>query len=91
MGIIMDVGKGRGEIIISPLSLFYFLPTDWGEQRFECAPSALMNLSKKIPEKASFVSCVLCQGSCVPPAMVTLDSWVGGGEVGKEWGQKGEH
>ena len=121
MGIIMDVGKGRGEIIISPLNLFYFLPlglfpkrpplppsplpggklrtsklsenepTDWREQRFECAPSALMNLSKKIPEKASFVSCVLCQGSCVPPAMVTLDSWVGGGEVGKEWGQKGEH
>ena len=41
MGIIMDVGKGRGEIIISPLNLFYFLPPGLFPKRPPLPPSPL--------------------------------------------------
>ena len=112
----MDVGKGRGEIIISPLNLFYFLPpglfpkrpplpssplpggklrtsklsenepTDWGEQRFECAPSALMNLSKKNSPKKHPLYPVSCAKGPVSPR--PWWPWIPGWGEGK-WGRNG--
>ena len=119
MGIIMDVGKGRGEIIMSLLNLFYFLPpglfpkrpplppsplpggklrtsklsenepTDWGEQRFEWAPSALMKLSKKNPRKS--ILCILCPVPRVlcPPGHGDPGFLGGGRGSGEGMGAKG--